>query len=46
MIQKGEKIVLKEIILAILAAIALVTVLLFGGAFSILIWGSFLLQLI
>ena len=46
MTQKGEEIVLKEIILATLAAIALVTVLLLGSALSILIWGSFLLQLI
>ena len=46
MTQKGEEIVLKEIILATLAAIALVTVLLLGSALSILIWGSFLFQLI
>ena len=44
--KKGEEIVLKEIILATLAAIALVTVLLLGSALSILIWGSFLFQLI
>ena len=43
MIQKGEKIVLKEIVLATLAAIAFVTVLLLGNALSILIWDSFLL---
>ena len=46
MTQKGEEIVLKEIILATLAAIALVMVLLLGSALSILIWGSFLFQLI
>ena len=46
MTQKGEEIVLKEIILATLGAIALVTVLLLGNALSILIWGSFLFQLI
>ena len=46
MTQKGEEIVLKEIILTTLAAIALVTVLLLGSALSILIWGSFLFQLI
>ena len=46
MTQKGEEIVLKEIILATLAAITLVTVLLLGSALSILIWGSFLFQLI
>ena len=46
MTQKGEEIVLKEIILATLGAIALVTVILLGSALSILIWGSFLLQLI
>ena len=46
MTQKGEEIILKEIILATLAAIALVTVLLLGSALSILIWGSFLFQLI
>ena len=45
-IQKGEEIVLKEIILATLAAIALLTVLPLGSALSILIWGSFLFQLI
>ena len=45
MTQKGEKIVLKEIILATLAVIALMTVLLLGNALSILIWSSFLLQL-
>ena len=44
--QKGEEIVLKEIILATLGAIALVTVILLGSALSILIWGSFLFQLI
>ena len=44
--QKREKIVLKEIILATLAVIALMTVLLLGNALSILIWSSFLLQLI
>ena len=42
MTQKGEKIVLKEIVLVTLAAIAFVTVLLLGNALSILIWGSFL----
>ena len=41
MTQKGEEIVLKEIILATLAAIALVTVILLGSTLSILIWGSF-----
>ena len=41
MTQKGEEIVMKEIIWATLFAIALVTTLLFGSAFSILIWGSF-----
>ena len=46
MTQKGEKIVLKEIVLATLAAIAFVTVLLLGNALSILIWDSFLFQLI
>ena len=46
MTQKGEEIVLKEIILATLGAIALVTVILLGSALSILIWGSFLFQLI
>ena len=46
MTQKGEKIVLKEIILAPLAAIAFVTSILLGNTLSILIWGSFLLQLI
>lgn len=46
MIQKGEEIVLKEIILATLAVIALLTVLPLGSALSILIWGSFLFQLI
>ena len=46
MTQKGEEIVLKEIILATLVAIALVTVILLGSALSILIWGSFLFQLI
>ena len=46
MIQKGEKIVLKEIILVTLAAISFVTSLLLGNVFSILIWGSFLFQLI
>ena len=46
MTQKGEKIVLKEIILATLAAIAFVTVLLLDNALSMLIWDSFLLQLI
>ena len=46
MTQKGEKIVLKEIILVTLTAIALVTVILLGSALSILIWGSFLFQLI
>ena len=45
-IQKGEEIVLKEIILATLAVIALLTVLPLGSALSILIWGSFLFQLI
>ena len=44
--QKGEEIVLKEIILATLGAIALVTVILLGSALSILIWCSFLFQLI
>ena len=46
MTQKGEEIALKEIVLATLAAIAFVTVLLLGNALSILIWGSFLFQLI
>ena len=46
MTQKGEEIVLKEIILATLGAIALVTVILLGSVLSILIWGSFLFQLI
>ena len=51
MTQKGEKIVLKEIVLkeivlTTLATIAFVTVLLLGNALSILIWDSFLLQLI
>ena len=46
MTQKGEEIILKEIILVTLAAIAFVTVVLLGSALSILIWGSFLLQLI
>ena len=46
MTQKGEEIVLKEIILATLAVIALLTVLPLGSALSILIWGSFLFQLI
>ena len=46
MTQKGEEIVLKEIILATLGAIALVTVILLGSTLSILIWGSFLFQLI
>ena len=41
MTQKGEKIVLKEIVSATLAAIAFVTVLLLGNALSILIWDSF-----
>ena len=41
MTQKGEEIVLKEIILATLGAIALVTIILLGSALSILIWGSF-----
>ena len=44
--QKGEEIVLKEIILVALAAISFVTVFLLGNALSILIWGSFLSQLI
>ena len=44
--QKREKIVLKEIILVALIAIALVMVILLGSALSILIWGSFLFQLI
>ena len=44
--QKREKIVLKEIILVTLTAIALMTVILLGSALSILIWGSFLFQLI
>ena len=46
MIQKGEEIVLKEIILATLAAVAFVTSILLGNTLSILIWGSFLFQLI
>ena len=46
MTQKGEEIVLKEIILTILAAIAFVTSFLLGNVLSILIWGSFLFQLI
>lgn len=37
---------MKEIILATLAAIAFVTSILLGNTLSILIWGSFLLQLI
>ena len=41
MTQKGEKIVLKEIVWVTLAAIALVTVILLGSTLSILIWGSF-----
>ena len=44
--QKGEKIVLKEIILGALVTIAFVTSLLLGNTLSMLIWGSFLLQLI
>ena len=44
--QKGEEIVLKEIILVTLAAISFVTSILLGNVLSILIWGSFLLQLI
>ena len=44
--QKGEEIVLKEIILVTLAAISFATVILLGSALSILIWGSFLFQLI
>ena len=39
--QKGKEIILKEIILATLAVIALMTVLLLGSALSILIWDSF-----
>ena len=46
MIQKGEEIVLKEIILATLAVIAVVIALPLGSALSILIWGNFLFQLI
>ena len=46
MTQKGEEIVLKEIILVALAAISFVTSILLGNVLSILIWGSFLLQLI
>ena len=46
MTQKGEEIVLKEIVWATLAAIALVTAILLGSALSILIWSSFLFQLI
>ena len=46
MTQKGKEIVLKEIVWVTLAAIALVTVILLGSALSILIWGSFLFQLI
>ena len=41
MTQKGEQIVLKEIVWVTLAAIALVTVILLGSTLSILIWGSF-----
>ena len=39
--QKGEEIILKDIVLATLAVIALVTVILLGSALSILIWDSF-----
>ena len=46
MTQKGEKIVLKEIILGALVTIAFVTSFLLGNVLSILIWGSFLFQLI
>ena len=37
---------MKEIILATLAAVAFVTSLLLGNTLSMLIWGSFLFQLI
>ena len=46
MTQKGDEIILKWSILAILAVIAFVIVFPLGNALSILIWGSFLLQLI
>ena len=39
--QKGEEIILKDIVWATLAAIALMTVILLGSALSILIWSSF-----
>ena len=45
MIQKGDEIILKWIILAILAVIAFVIVFPLGNALSILIWGSFLFEL-
>ena len=46
MTQKGEEIILKDIILVTLAAISFATVILLGSTLSILIWGSFLFQLI
>ena len=46
MTQKGEEIVLKEIVFVTLAIITFVTVVLLGSALSILIWSSFLFQLI